>query len=98
MPSNKKKSSSQKKETKQARRVHAESSAQLKEFSAEFRELLLSGRREYAKGRSYEAVALQTRAIEFGDELLPGFDQDSLVKVSESIVVVLFITHIINRH
>lgn len=81
MANKKKETSARRKEAQHNRRFQQQSSAQLKEWAAEFRGLLLSGRREYARGRSYDAVEIQTRAIEFGDEFLLGFEDDSLVKV-----------------
>ena len=46
----------------------------------QFRDLLLSGREAYAKGRAYDAVELQNKAITLGSKALPRFEEHSLVK------------------
>eukprot|EP00554_Chaetoceros_debilis_P006062 CAMPEP_0194076180 /NCGR_PEP_ID=MMETSP0149-20130528/3024_1 /TAXON_ID=122233 /ORGANISM="Chaetoceros debilis, Strain MM31A-1" /LENGTH=569 /DNA_ID=CAMNT_0038756851 /DNA_START=66 /DNA_END=1775 /DNA_ORIENTATION=+ len=84
MPSNKKKSSAAKKQQKQAR-VQRQEAAQtashnLHAYSDQFRNILLKARKEYAKGRSYDAVEMQKEAIQLGEENLPRFNENSFVK------------------
>ncbi len=84
MPSNKKKNSAEKKLQKQARQQKQEAaqafSYNLHTNSDRFRQMLLHARKEYSKGRSYEAVELQNEALQFGEENLPHFNENSLVK------------------
>lgn len=84
MPSNKKKSSTEKKQQKQARQQKQEAaqafSYNLHTNADQFCQMLLHARKEYSKGRSYEAVELQNEAIQFGEENLPRFNENSLVK------------------
>ena len=84
MPNNKKKKSGDKKKKKQERLERQEAaqalSHALSTHSDQFRQLLLQGRKEYAKGRAYEAQDLQQQAIAYGIENLPRFNDNSMVK------------------
>jgi len=46
----------------------------------EFRDLLLSARKNYSKGRAYDAVILQKQALELGKKIFPRFEENSIVK------------------
>jgi len=74
MPSSKKKGDSKQKQ-EERRAKHRAAGA-----TDEFRDLLHSARKLYAKGRAYEAVDKQNQAIALGSEKLTRFDNNSLVK------------------
>ena len=46
----------------------------------EFRDLLLSARKNYSKGRAYDAVILQKQALALGKKIFPRFEENSIVK------------------
>ncbi len=77
---NKKKNSKEKKKKQEARRQKQDNARNTKIHASTFREMILSARKEYAKGRSYAAVELQEEAIQYGIKNLPTFEEDSLVK------------------
>lgn len=77
MPSNKKKHSKKKKDD---RRIKREADHSVKEHADDFRQLLLTARQDYSKGRSYDAVKTQRQSLLFGSDKLPRFDDNSLVK------------------
>eukprot|EP00592_Proboscia_alata_P008327 CAMPEP_0194356890 /NCGR_PEP_ID=MMETSP0174-20130528/4449_1 /TAXON_ID=216777 /ORGANISM="Proboscia alata, Strain PI-D3" /LENGTH=577 /DNA_ID=CAMNT_0039126673 /DNA_START=248 /DNA_END=1981 /DNA_ORIENTATION=- len=82
MPTSKKKQNSKKSNAE--RRIKRETAQSVlssrEQHVDEFRNLLLTARLEYSKGRSYDAVKLQRQALKFGSENLPRFDDNSLVK------------------
>lgn len=80
MPSRKKKDSTDKKKKQEERRAKHRAAGDHHTYSDEFRALLHSARKLYAKGRAYEAVAIQDQAIALGSEKLTRFDDNSLVK------------------
>ncbi|KAL7533161.1 hypothetical protein ACHAXR_005856, partial [Thalassiosira sp. AJA248-18] len=69
-----------KKKKQQERRAKQNAAQDFHTPIAEFRALLLSGRKEYSKGRAYDAVELQTQALTLGAAKIPRFNDDSLVK------------------
>mmetsp|Transcript_12582 Transcript_12582/g.25146 ORF Transcript_12582/g.25146 Transcript_12582/m.25146 type:complete len:548 (-) Transcript_12582:73-1716(-) len=52
----------------------------LRRNSMEFRDLLLSSRKNYSKGRAYDAVDLQKKALSLGKKIFPRFEDNSVVK------------------
>lgn len=80
MPSNKKKNTADKKKKQQERKAKQEAGQAICEFSPEFRDLLFAARKEYSKGRAYDAAQLLQQALVFGSDKLPRFNDNSLIK------------------
>jgi len=79
MTSKKKKSRPDKKRSQEQRRAKQIQSQDLRAIGSQFKDLLLRARQEYAKGRSYNAVEIQTEALELGS-VMPRFNDNSFVK------------------